>query len=1252
MKTKTNKILSIILSLAMVFSCTLATFSINASAESDEEKIANLKNAWSQVTIAPDVLLEYWYDNNGTWQKNTNITATEINGNFWPVFDSDNIRGTGGLINKSNGNDGIGSTDNPVDIDDYERIFFYYTLEEKITDVQLATTNAEGSTAGVGINITLPAVTQWTEFDLKSALSAQNTKFDGTVSYFMRVHFKSVPNNLKMTSVLAVPTFEKEFGFDIDSDTSDWTLNDWLQEAIKFDFNKYSNGQAVVDLLNEYYYNTNTNFVDGIYIEAYRTDASGTPEAITESELSIPTRKLLHDNLLENAVQISRNNSTVDIIFCLPNIKKVSQLGVFTKSQNIKKLNIYTSNIKEAVWNRSNLAFTYSESADNLSNEISFTFEEFTNVKYIRFSITDAVNSVLDLTEIYARGPLSEDKGYENILLNSNNNFYELSAALKNIESGTVTDAKTDDNRYGSNQNTLKIDNITDGVDDTVYDFMIGYANDTSFNLIIDLKQAYTIDRIALKSGSDKNYYPTKMNFYLGSTKESVTKDNPTPVKTYNAKTEDGIYEAEFSPVVGQYICIEIIDNDCTYYTFYEDGAEVGNQYLLTVVDEISVYGSKFNTISINEGYDQYISEIREAWGNVRHKPEVLLDTFWTKNSTDNWSSCVTDYGVSTDIYIDGVKETVNTHKFEGIGPYIIHIPEETDASGNLKHSGFQNSDTNIILTDYEEIYYYAKYNYSNTVTVQEVDTGSHPINDYINVSKGWKKYNIDINKLLAVNDTTGKLGRLQMDTATGLSVSTVMGVKKMDYASEFGTDVSDNLSNNNWSIAQWIVAAAGIDFSQYNGGEYVIDAINKVKSDMPEYGALYDLAAVWKTTNKITGTYSLDTVKGVDKTLCSSGNIHDDYNFVADATINKYTFTGRGANNTYLLKDGYSASATYSGNFNNDAVVYLSYYVPEEVTRDPYIFTTFEGIGATAAQTGNKVFLTERGKWSLLTSDNLKGPSYGNITSVSKIECDMDSNSGIGATLYLGPVIFAEDSTINNVTGNTIEDYLAKANELNLEDGVYTNEAVFEAARTALNKAIADVLNSKNCKIIGDASLVWDDGTERKSYYTENYINYTAFRVFAQYTCPNVNGKADPSRIIVNGNTYNLYSRGILINRNSTAELTVGNYNDLGAKYQPIYGDDLTNRYWEIIDNGDGTSNVVFSIKLIKVNRNNAETKTHTTRAVIQYYGENGILKTIYSKQVQHGTIHDIWQAVGTGSWFPEIDFDNKDNWDVRPFD
>ena len=49
---------------------------------------------------------------------------------------------------------------------------------------------------------------------------------------------------------------------------------------------------------------------------------------------------------------------------------------------------------------------------------------------------------------------------------------------------------------------------------------------------------------------------------------------------------------------------------------------------------------------------------------------------------------------------------------------------------------------------------------------------------------------------------------------------------------------------------------------------------------------------------------------------------------------------------------------------------------------------------------------------------------------------------------------------------------------------------------------------------------------------------------------------------------------------------------------------------------------------------------------------GENGILKTIYSKQVQHGTIHDIWQAVGTGSWFPEIDFDNKDNWDVRPFD
>ena len=124
MKTKTNRILSIILSLVFVFSCTLPISSINTSALSDEDKIENLKNAWSQVTIAPNVLLEYWYDNNGTWQKNTNITATKIDGNFWPVFDSDNIRGTRGLINKSNGNDGIGSTDNPVDIDDYERIFF------------------------------------------------------------------------------------------------------------------------------------------------------------------------------------------------------------------------------------------------------------------------------------------------------------------------------------------------------------------------------------------------------------------------------------------------------------------------------------------------------------------------------------------------------------------------------------------------------------------------------------------------------------------------------------------------------------------------------------------------------------------------------------------------------------------------------------------------------------------------------------------------------------------------------------------------------------------------------------------------------------------------------------------------------------------------------------------------------------------------------------------------------------------------
>ena len=1291
MKTKTNRILSIMLSLVFVFSCTLPTSSINTSALSDGEKIANLKAAWSDIVIAPDVLLENWYVKDGTWKRSTDVSDGEINGQYFPVFDSADTIGDDGFISMGLASDGVNSTAKPIDIRKYDEIFFYYKLQSGSfnNSIEIVKADAGGKNQGIVFNLSLSAATNWKKCEFKSRL-VSSANFNSNTDYLMRAHFKwlsanNTNNNLKVTSVLAVPTFETEFGFDIDNDTESWTLNDWIQKAKKFDFNNYSNGQTVIDLLNEYYYNVEVNFVNAVCVEAYRTNTSGTREAISEDELPVPSRHLLYDNSFDESVKINRNNSTVDIIYCLPNIKKASQLGIHTETQNIQGLKIYTSSVKDAVWNEKSSVYTYpNEQETQASKDIRCTLNEPTMVKYVRFSITKALNNILDITEVYVGGLCSEDVDYNNIFMNSNNSF-ELSAALKNIESGTVTDAKTDDNRYGSNQNKLKIENITDGVDDTVYDFMIGYANDTSFNLIIDLKQAYTIDRISLKSGSDENYYPTNMKFYVGSTKESVTEDNPTPVKTYTAKTVDGIYEAEFSPVVGQYICIEIIDNACNDYmdlpfntivtkntkietingkdvavVDYEvdtvDNPNNGKRYLLTVVDEISVYGVETTPLMLTDPYEQYTSEIRAAWGNVRHKPEVLLDTFWTCDNPDysetnrDWSKRSISYGESKTISVDGVKETVNTYTFTGYAPYLIHFPEETNDSGVLSYPTFRNANTNIQVSDYDELYYYAKNDYTATVPVYVVDTANHLLSNSINVGNNWKKYNIDINKLLAVKDTTGMLGRMQTNTATGLSVSTVMGVKKMDYASEFGQDVSDNLSNNTWSLAQWIVAAAGIDFSQYVGGEYVIDAINKIKKAEPEYAALYDLAAVWKTTNKITGTYSLDTVTGVDITQCSSSTIPAEYNFVAGAKINKYTFIGRGANNTFLLQDGYSASATYKGTFNKNAVVYLSYYVPEEVTRDPYIFTTFEGIGAAAAQTGNKVFLTERGKWSLLTSDDLKGPLYDNITSVSKIECDMDTNNNIDATLYLGPVIFAEDSTINTVEGNTIGDYFDKANELNLDAGNYTNEAAFKEARTAL----AEALNKKNCKIYGHGVVVWHDDSDNKdkNYYTENGINYTAFRVIAQYTCPNVNGKADLSKIIVNGKTYELHSRGILINKNSTKELNIDNYKDQNAKYIYITGDTLTQKYWSIIDNYNGTSTVQFSIALKKINKSNAEDNTHTSRAVMQYYDDNKEVQTIYSKQIQHVTIHDIWKACGTGDWFPGIDFDNKDNWDIIPFD
>ncbi len=96
----------------------------------------------------------------------------------------------------------------------------------------------------------------------------------------------------------------------------------------------------------------------------------------------------------------------------------------------------------------------------------------------------------------------------------------------------------------------------------------------------------------------------------------------------------------------------------------------------------------------------------------------------------------------------------------------------------------------------------------------------------------------------------------------------------------------------------------------------------------------------------------------------------------------------------------------------------------------------------------------------------------------------------------------------------------------------------------------------------------------ENSAVYEMNGIEYTAFRVYGEYQCPVVDGVADPSKIMVDGEAKELVSR----------TLYLGNPADGDVIEKPEYTSSTTNlkNVWDCTPNDDGkTATVTYSFLL-----------------------------------------------------------------------
>ena len=553
---------------------------------STDKGIAQLiKATWLTVKPKPYTLLNYWYDkSSGSWTKiaegKTNdylSSKVEMDGKEWLVMDPTNCKSS--LINMGPWyNANINQTQTPYDIDDYSEMYFYYKSEEDYS-VQLAYCTPEGQAKSAGY-YTLPAAADWTKFDLRSRLISMGVNnYNGENSYFMRMHFGGgVPTKARLTSIIAVNTWEKEFGINL-NETANWTSSEWIVRASDFDFTQYEGGADFQELIN-YLGSLDMNLIGHVPVTANRVDATGNRTAIATSEFGVPQSKLLYDDLYETPINLARNGKSVEFAYNLAKAQNISSVGINTLTPNVKHFKVYAAIAEPALWEESSLIYEYKvEEGAELKTEMLHTLSEVTNMRYIRFVILDA-DDTLDITEIQVRGSRKQEMLYKS-LLNSSVTRFSMFTQDKTTNKDNYKVVPYDANRIGSNQNQLKFENITDKNVDTVYDFMIGSKNKESFNMLLDLGGQSAVDKISLVNGSDKKYFPSKMNIYVSNDADEVLSVNTTPTFSYTEATEDGVYEAEFLAKAAQYVRIEIIDNNCDYY----------DDYILTVISELGIYG-------------------------------------------------------------------------------------------------------------------------------------------------------------------------------------------------------------------------------------------------------------------------------------------------------------------------------------------------------------------------------------------------------------------------------------------------------------------------------------------------------------------------------------------------------------------------------------------------------------------------------------------------------------------------------------
>ena len=429
-----------------------------------------------------------------------------------------------------------------------------------------------------------------------TTFNAYNYEHTPTDSDFLEIGsigneaYETLPR--KLENITALSAIIREAG--------DLNMDDYIDNADKTMFqNAVARG---IQLLN----NLDVNLTEHVPVEVYETDASGKRTKLGEDKFGYDEQAKLYDGDTENnPVELDVKNKKLDIIFNLNDKMKLYDIRAYLAENNVKDMKIYTAPVREAIWDESGLVYQY-DGTDSSTLNIGRSFSTPIENQYVRFSFNEVDGDTLKLTEIKCMGKGIQQLAYTNIIEGKTD---VMSYANVDYDTKKSQFIRFDSNKFGDSLFQFKDANVAhDGYLDTIVDFCGGSRSENkTYNIVFDLNGLSAVDNIKYYAGSNPEYFPRKMKFYVGNDQMNIL-DNSNKrtvcVAEFNGATtdENRLYQAKFLAQNAAYVRIELIEDGVV-----SDDGRYGDS-LLAVARDFQI-----NCLSLNASKGDAVKSFTDA---------------------------------------------------------------------------------------------------------------------------------------------------------------------------------------------------------------------------------------------------------------------------------------------------------------------------------------------------------------------------------------------------------------------------------------------------------------------------------------------------------------------------------------------------------------------------------------------------------------------------------------------------------------